>query len=166
MPKRPGEMELDARCLGQDAWLSYIGHIETAFKTRQDCPRQGRRTEEIAYVRLKPDFLPGLKSIESCSHAIIFYWMHEADRTLIQQHPRFAEKVHGTFAIRSPNRPNPISISVVEILERLPDGLKIRYIDCMDGTPLIDIKPYIPNTDCVPDARVGWLDALKPEEKP
>ncbi|MCT4656405.1 MAG: tRNA (N6-threonylcarbamoyladenosine(37)-N6)-methyltransferase TrmO [Cohaesibacter sp.] len=156
MPKRPGELEISDKLLTQDAWVSFIGHIETPFKNRSECPRNGRKTDEIAYVKLKPDFLPALKSIESCSHVIIFYWMHEAMRTLVQQCPKFDDACHGTFALRSPNRPNPISISVVELLEVMPDGLKIRYIDCLDGTPLLDIKPYFHQTDSIPEAEVGW----------
>lgn len=156
MPVRPGELELDTNCLTQDAWLSFIGHIETPFKTRSDCPRNGRKTNEIAYVHVKEEFRPALKSLETCSHVIVFYWMHEAMRTLVQQRPKFAESIHGTFALRSPNRPNPISISVVELLEVLPDRLKIRYIDCLDGTPLLDIKPYFHQTDAIPQAEVGW----------
>ena len=158
MPKRPGEMELPADCLNQDASLSFIGQIETPFKDRKDCPRNGRKTDEIAFVKLKPEFLPGLKSIETCSHVIVFYWMHKAMRTLIQQRPKFDDAIHGTFALRSPNRPNPISISVVELLEVMPDGLKIRYIDCLDGTPLLDIKPYFHQTDSIPEAEVGWFN--------
>ncbi|PLW79026.1 tRNA (N6-threonylcarbamoyladenosine(37)-N6)-methyltransferase TrmO [Cohaesibacter celericrescens] len=158
MPKRPGEMELAENCLSQDAWLSFIGHIQTPFKSREMCPRNGRGTDEVAYIKLKPEFLPGVKSLETCSHVIVFYWMHHAMRTLIQQRPKFDTDIHGTFALRSPNRPNPIAISVVELLEIQPDGLKIRYIDCLDGTPLLDIKPYFPHTDAIPDAQVGWFD--------
>ncbi len=165
MSKRPGEMELESGCLSEDASLSFIGHIETPFKFRKDCPRNGRKTEEIAYIRLKEEFLPGLKSIETCSHVIVFYWMHEAMRTLIQQRPKFSDGIHGTFALRSPNRPNPISISVVELLEVLPDGLKIRYIDCLDGTPLLDIKPYFHQTDSVPEAEVGWFNKATEQEQ-
>ena len=165
MSIRPGEMELAEETLNHDAWLSFIGHIETPFKTRSDCPRHGRKTEETACIKLKPPFLPGLKSLETCSHVIVFYWMHEATRTLIQQHPKLADSIHGTFALRSPNRPNPISMSVVELLEVLPDSLKIRYIDCLDGTPLLDIKPYFPMTDSIPDAKIGWRDGQAASEK-
>ena len=158
MPKRPGEMEIAQSCLQKDAYLSFIGHIETPFQTIKDCPRCGVGNQEIALVRLKPEFLPGLKSVETCSHVILFYWMHEAMRTLIQQCPRFAEEAHGTFALRSPNRPNPISMSVVELLEVTSDGLKIRNIDCLDGTPLLDIKPYFASSDAPENTMVGWFD--------
>ena len=161
MTKRPGEIELAPEALNHDAWISFIGQIETPFKKREDCPRHGRKTDEIARIRLKPAFLPGLKSLETCSHVIVFYWMHQANRTLIQQCPRFADSVHGTFALRSPNRPNPISMSVVDLLEVTDDGLLVRHIDCLDGTPLLDLKPYFPHTDSIPDASTGWFDTLK-----
>lgn len=164
MPIRTGEVEISPDELSQDAWLSFIGHIQTPFKTRQECPRNGRKSDEIAYIKLKEPFLPALKSIETCSHVIVFYWMHEAIRTLVQQAPKFADATHGTFALRSPNRPNPVSISVVELVEVMPDGLKIRYIDCLDGTPLIDIKPYFQQTDAVPEAEVGWFNKLETEK--
>ena len=155
---RDGERSLPEGSLDKDAWLSFIGHIETEFKSRKDCPRHGRLTESIATLRLKPAFLPGLKSLETCSHLIVLYWMHEAERDLIEQRPRFSNEIHGTFALRSPNRPNPIAISVVKCLEILPDGIRIQHIDCLDGTPLLDIKPYFPHTDKIDDATVGWFD--------
>lgn len=164
MEKRDGEREIDPACITTDASLSFIGHIETPFKDRSQCPRNGRKTQEIAFVRLREEFLPGLKSLETCSHVILLYWMHEASRTLIQQRPKFADATHGTFALRSPNRPNPIAMSVVELLEVTSQGLTIRYIDCVDGTPLLDIKPYFTHTDCIPEANVGWFNAL-PSEK-
>lgn len=158
MSKRPGETELDPNCLTEDAWLTFIGHIETPFETPKDCPRNGRNSDEIATIRLKPEFLPGLKSLETCSHLIVFYWMNQAMRTLIEQAPKFDNRTHGTFALRSPHRPNPIAMSTVELLEVCSDGLKIRYIDCVNGTPLLDIKPYFAHTDSVPEANVGWFN--------
>ena len=91
--------------------------------------------------------------IERCSHLIVLYWMDEARRDLIRQVPGHLGKPRGTFALRSPVRPNPIALSVVELLK--VDGLRltIRYIDCRDGTPLIDIKPYFATTDSIPDAQ-------------
>nr|WP_321443752.1 tRNA (N6-threonylcarbamoyladenosine(37)-N6)-methyltransferase TrmO [uncultured Cohaesibacter sp.] len=159
MPKRPGEKEIDKACQTKDAWLTFIGHVETPYETPKDCPRSGANSEDEAFLRLKPDYLPGLKSVETCSHLIVLYWMDQAMRTLIEQAPRFDTRSHGTFALRSPHRPNPIAMSTVELITVLPDGLKIRHIDCVNGTPLLDIKPYFAHSDCVPDATVGWFSA-------
>ena len=88
--------------------------------------------------------------------------MHEARRDLIRQAPAHLEgRSRGTFALRSPVRPNPIALAAVEILGVEPGAVIVRNVDCLDGTPLIDIKPYFASNDAVSDAVVGWHEALK-----
>jgi tRNA-Thr(GGU) m(6)t(6)A37 methyltransferase TsaA len=159
---RAGETALatDPATLAADAGIVFIGHVETPWKSRSECPRNSRGSREICRVVLKPDYLPGLKSVETCSHLVLLYWMHEARRDLIVQAPSFADTTHGCFALRTPVRPNPVSLSVVEFVGMTPDGFRVRGLDCLDGTPLVDIKPYFATTDSVPDAVVGWRKGL------
>jgi tRNA-Thr(GGU) m(6)t(6)A37 methyltransferase TsaA len=155
---RPGEQTLgkDPASLPIDAGLVFIGHIQTPWRDRHACPRSGGGSEEICTIELKPEFQEGLQSVESCSHLILLYWMHEARRDLIVQAPAFDSVPHGCFALRSPVRPNPVSLSVVKLISVEGNQLKVQGLDCLNGTPLIDIKPYFPRNDSVPDATVGW----------
>ncbi|MBD8876235.1 tRNA (N6-threonylcarbamoyladenosine(37)-N6)-methyltransferase TrmO [Roseibium polysiphoniae] len=149
LPQDPADMPADAG-------LVFIGHIATPWQDRHACPRSGGRDDDICTIHLNPRYQDGLKSVESCSHLIILYWMHEARRDIIVQAPAFDSVTHGCFALRSPVRPNPVSLSVVELVSLDGCALKVRGLDCLDGTPLIDIKPYFPRNDSVPEATVGW----------
>jgi tRNA (adenine37-N6)-methyltransferase len=106
-----------------------------------------------------PEFVAGLQGIDGFSHLILVYWMDQAKAAELVFTPPFDAQPHGVFTTRAPRRPNPIGLSVVAFdgIEA-PGVLKVRYLDCVDGTPLIDIKPYLPTTDCEPDASMGWLE--------
>jgi tRNA-Thr(GGU) m(6)t(6)A37 methyltransferase TsaA len=148
---RPGEVSIDLpRQTG--AGLHFIGRIRTPFETLDQCPRNSRATDAAATVELDPRYAAGLEGIEHFSHLILLYWMDEARRDLILQVPKHLGVVRGAFALRSPIRPNPIGLSVVELLSVDGTALTVRNIDCRDGTPLIDIKPYFPSTDSFPAA--------------
>lgn len=151
---RPGEraIELPDRF---DAGLYFIGRIRTPFKTRSECPKNTRQSEAVGTVEIEARYGAGLEGIEKFSHVILLYLMHEARRDLIQQVPGHLGERRGTFALRSPVRPNPVSAGVVELLAVEGNTLKVRRIDCLDGTPLIDIKPYFASTDSIPDAKSG-----------
>jgi len=116
--------------------------------------------EQEAKVRIFPEFCAGLKGIEDFSHIIVLYWTHLRDnekerRTLLVFPRRHAVNVEkGVFACRSPSRPNPIGLCVVELLKIEECILTVRRLDAVEGSPIIDIKPYIPRTDSVPNARV------------
>jgi tRNA-Thr(GGU) m(6)t(6)A37 methyltransferase TsaA len=100
-----------------------------------------------------------LQSIEGFSHLILLYWMHEAREPELVFTPPFDSRPRGVFSTRTPRRPNPIGLAVVAFDGfAAPDTLKVRYLDCLDGTPLVDIKPFLPTTDCEPDASMGWLE--------
>lgn len=139
-----------------DAGLVFIGHIETPWNNRHECPRSGGASDEVCTIHLQPEYERGLLSIETCSHLIVLYWMDKARRDLIVQSPAFDSMPHGCFALRSPVRPNPVSLSMVELLEVNGSELKVRGLDCLDGTPLIDIKPYFAKNDAIEGSRVGW----------
>ena len=139
-----------------DAGVYFIGRIRTPWNERKDCPKNARESDAICTVEVDAPWRDGLKDVETCSHLVLLYWMDKAPRNLVLQVPRHYGLPRGTFALRSPARPNPIAMSVVR-LERIEGGtLSVVGLDCLDGTPLIDIKPYFASTDSVPDAVVGW----------
>ena len=152
---RAGEVPID---LPQqfDASLYFIGRIRTPWKHRDDCPKNARESQEICTLEVDPRWQQGLTGIETCSNLIVLYWMNRSRRDLMLQVPRHYGVGRGTFALRSPARPNPIAMSVVRLLGVEGTSLKVVGLDCLDGTPLLDIKPYFASTDAVPDAVVGW----------
>jgi tRNA-Thr(GGU) m(6)t(6)A37 methyltransferase TsaA len=158
---RPGEqaVELPAET---DAGLYFTGRIRTPWTRRQDCPKNAREADAVCTIEVDPRFAPALKDVETCSHLLVLYWMDQARRDLVLQVPRHYGEQRGTFALRSPARPNPIALSVVRLLGVEGSKLSVVGIDCLDGTPLLDIKPYFASTDCVPEAITGWHAATKP----
>jgi tRNA-Thr(GGU) m(6)t(6)A37 methyltransferase TsaA len=142
--------------------LRPIGRLRTPFATVADCPRNGRqpRPAPACIAEVDEPWRPGLLSLEGFSHLILLYWMHAARPADLVFVPPFDDAERGVFATRSPHRPNPLALSVVafEGVEA-PGRLLVRNLDCIDGTPLIDIKPYLPSTDAEPDATMGWLGA-------
>jgi len=142
-----------------DASLYYIGRIHTPWKQRQDCPKNARESEAVCTIELDPRWAPALKDVESCSHLVVLYWMDRSRRDIVLQVPRHYGVQRGTFSLRSPARPNPIAMSVVRLLKVEGNKLSVVGLDCLDGTPLLDLKPYFASTDAVPDAVVGWHKA-------
>ncbi|WGW03547.1 tRNA (N6-threonylcarbamoyladenosine(37)-N6)-methyltransferase TrmO [Tropicibacter oceani] len=137
---RSGETALKAQ-LPENAGLSFVGVIHTPFKTRDDCPRQGDMEGPDCTIELDPRLEPALEGIERFETLEILYWLHKARRDLLTQSPRSDGAVRGTFALRSPLRPNPIGTSRVRLVARTGNVLTVRGLDCLDGTPLLDIKP-------------------------
>jgi tRNA-Thr(GGU) m(6)t(6)A37 methyltransferase TsaA len=144
-----------------DAGVYFIGRIRTPWTSRKECPKNARESGAVCTVEVDPRYAAALQAVESCSHLIVFYWMDKSRRDLVLQVPRHYREARGTFALRSPARPNPIAMSVVTLLQVSDSRLSVVGIDCLDGTPLIDIKPYFASTDSVPDAFVGWHEAHK-----
>jgi tRNA-Thr(GGU) m(6)t(6)A37 methyltransferase TsaA len=144
-----------------DAGVYFIGRIRTPWTRREECPKNARESGAVCSVEVDPRYAAALKGVESCSHLIVLYWMDKSRRDLVLQVPRHYREARGTFALRSPARPNPIAMSVVTLLQISDSRLSVVGIDCLDGTPLIDIKPYFASTDSVPDAFVGWHEAHK-----
>ena len=139
-----------------DASLYYIGRIRTPWKERKDCPKNARESGEICTIELDPRWAPALKDIETCTHLVVLYWMDRSRRDLVVQVPGHYKAGRGTFALRSPVRPNPIAMSVVKLVKVEGTTLSVIGVDCLDGTPLLDLKPYFASGDSVPDAVVGW----------
>ena len=155
---REGEVAVDLP-EQSDAGVYFIGRIRTPWKRCKDCPKNARESDVVCTVEVDARWQAALKDAESCSHLVLLYWMDHAQRDLVLQVPRHYGSQHGTFALRSPARPNPIAMSVVKLLGIEGGMLTVVGLDCVDGTPLIDIKPYYASTDSVPDAVVGWRKA-------
>ncbi|MSO67038.1 MAG: tRNA (N6-threonylcarbamoyladenosine(37)-N6)-methyltransferase TrmO [Pseudolabrys sp.] len=139
-----------------DACLYFIGRIRTPWKTRKQCPKNARESNAVCAVELDPRWSEALKDVATSSHLVLLYWMDQSPRNLVLQVPGHYGVQRGTFALRSPARPNPIAMSVVRLLNIEGATLSVAGLDCLDGTPLLDIKPYFASTDSVPDAVVGW----------
>lgn len=152
---RPGEIELSFDPAGRaDAGVHFIGKIRTPWSV-ENCPknvRAARESGQHARIELAQDFAPGLEGLEVGQGIILIYWMNQARRDLIRQAPRHVEGTRGTFALRSPVRPNPLAMSSVRITDIDADAgiIGIDAIDCFDGTPLVDIKPWVETVDMLP----------------
>lgn len=124
-----------------DAGLVFIGRIGTPWTERAACPRQGALDGPLCTIEVFEPWIAALEGIAQYPTLEILYWMNQARRDLVRQNPANDRRMCGTFALRSPLRPNPIASSIV-VLERLEGGrLFVRGLDCLDGTPLLDIKP-------------------------
>jgi tRNA-Thr(GGU) m(6)t(6)A37 methyltransferase TsaA len=135
-----------------------IGVIHSPFTEKDKTPIQASRSQAIGLVEIYPEFADGLKDIEALSHIYLLYAFHESDGYTLQVKPFLDDQEHGVFATRHPCRPNPLGISVVKLLSRKENSLTVEGIDTLDGTPLLDIKPYIPDFDLRTDVRTGWYE--------
>ena len=151
---RPGEKQLSLSP-DFDAGLYFIGRIRTPWRDRSECPKNANGSDAVCSVEVDPRYEEALTGVEAASHLILLYWMHAARRDLAIQVPRHHERPRGTFSVRSPARPNPIALSVVRLVERDGTILKVVGLDCLDGTALLDIKPYLPSVDSRPDATMA-----------
>ena len=125
-----------------EADLVFIGRIGTPWLQRGDCPRQGALDGPVCEIVVDERWAEALTGIDRHGHLQILYWMHQARRDLVLLSPKGHGRPSGPFALRAPTRPNPIASSVVALLERRENVLCVRGLDCLDGTPLLDIKPW------------------------
>lgn len=138
--------------------LKSIGLIHSPYTTEEEMPIQGRfRPEVSGEIEVFEEYEEGLKDIEGFSHLIILYWFHRAGKPSLLVRPYLDATPHGIFATRYPARPNPIGLSVVRLLGREGNVLHIAEVDVLDGTPLLDIKPYVPQFDRREASSIGWL---------
>lgn len=135
-----------------------IGIIHSPFKEQKGTPIQPTTGKGIkATIEIFPEYEEGLKDLEGFSHIILLYHFHRSKPSSLLSKPFMDDTPHGIFAIRSPNRPNPIGISIVRLIQVKSNILDIEDIDSIDGTPLLDIKPYVPEFDSRDVERIGWL---------
>jgi len=138
--------------------LKPIGVIHSPYKDRDEAPYQGYRRKKISSVEVFRDFEEGLQDIEGFSHIIVIYWFHKSyGYHLIVETP-WDDIPHGLFTTRSPHRPCPLALTVVELLARERNILKVRGLDAIDGSPLLDIKPYVAAVDETSIVKYGWLE--------
>lgn len=137
---RPAEQTVAAPA-ATDAGLVFIGRIHTPWRSRQACPRQGHDDGPVCRIELFAPWDAALAGVTDYPRLEIIYWLHQARRDLVRQSPRNDGETRGTFAIRSPMRPNPIATSIVTLVSAEGSTLLVRGLDCLDGTPLLDIKP-------------------------
>lgn len=135
-----------------------IGVIRSPYTPEKKAPRQGRLAPDVESVLvLDPEYESALKDIESFSHILVVYAFDRAAGWDPLVQTPWEETLHGVFATRSPRRPNPIGITVVELVKRVGPRLHVRGLDAFDGTPLLDLKPYMPRFDRIEEAVSGWM---------
>lgn len=159
---RDGEIALpfDPAEMPPDAGLVFIGRIRSPWLTPAECPKNMRAARERgggATVEIDAPWRQGLAGLERFSHVVVLSWLDRGRRDLIVQRPRHSDRARGVFALRSPVRPNPVGLHVVPVVAVDLDAgtIALAAIDVLDGTPVIDIKPYFATTDAVPDATDG-----------
>jgi tRNA-Thr(GGU) m(6)t(6)A37 methyltransferase TsaA len=139
--------------------LNPIGIIHSPYKESEDIPIQGIFEErKEGWAELKDEYACGLRDLDEFSHAILVYYFHKSHREEMEGKPFFEEKTHGIFAIRSPHRPNHIGISIVKIERIEGKTLYFTEVDVLNGTPLLDIKPYVAYFDTRDNVVCGWLE--------
>jgi len=138
--------------------LKPIGIIHSLFKNTGKAPYQGYKSEEISQIEVFREFEEGLKDIDGFSHIIVIYWFHKSQGYHLLVKTPWDDILHGLFTTRSPHRPSPLGLTVVELVAREKNILKVKGLDAIDGTPLLDIKPYIPSIDEGSVVKPGWLE--------
>jgi len=160
VPKE-GILPFDPALQSPDTGVVFIGRIHTPWQNRSECPRNVRIARERgqpAHIEIDELFRPGLRGLEGISHIHVLYWLHEAQRNMVMRASDHSPGPTGIFALRSPVRPNPIGLAVVKVtkLDIAAGRIDIDGIDCIDGTNLLDIKPYLPSVDAYGTADPGW----------
>lgn len=137
---RPGEIQIEMP-KSVDAGLFYIGRIHTPWTSRMECPRQGRHDGPLCRIDIFEPWVEGLQDVHLYERLELLYWLDQSRRDLVLQSPKSDGTTRGVFSIRSPVRPNPIATSIVKSERIEGHSIYVRGMDCLDGTPLLDIKP-------------------------
>ena len=143
-----------------------IGIIRSPFTSLEKMPIQPTsETSSSGTIEIKPEFVDGLKDLEGFSHIYLIYHLHKVRQAKLTVTPFLDKETHGVFATRAPSRPNPIGLSLVKLIRVEENFIYVDDIDILDGTPLLDIKPYIPQFENTSNNRVGWLEKSKEQVK-
>jgi tRNA-Thr(GGU) m(6)t(6)A37 methyltransferase TsaA len=148
--------------------IKQIGIIHSPYKTKEECPIQGKvKPEGAGQIEVFPEYEEALKTIETFSHIMLFFILDRSGEVKLCRPTFLDDTPHGVFASRHPCRPNRIGFSTVKLEKRDGNILYVSGIDILDKTPLIDIKPYIPRFDCFAEANNGWIKekGLRPKPK-
>jgi tRNA-Thr(GGU) m(6)t(6)A37 methyltransferase TsaA len=135
-----------------------IGHVSSPYKNTSEIPKGlGAKHDAEGVLKILPEFAQGLQDVEGFSHLFVIWEFDRSQGFELVGHPPIDNRPHGVFATRSPRRPNPIGLTVVELLRRDGDEIHVRGVDMLDGTPILDIKPYLSS---IPSEKLrrGWLD--------
>jgi tRNA-Thr(GGU) m(6)t(6)A37 methyltransferase TsaA len=126
-------------------FLTAVGFVQSSLKTRREAPKQGNEGAPDAWVEIIPSVERGLQGIEAGQDLILITWLHESRRDILKLHPRGDKNlpVTGVFATRSPDRPNPLGLHRVKVLEVVGNRLRVGPLEAIDGTPIVDIKPVL-----------------------
>ncbi|UFS71511.1 tRNA (N6-threonylcarbamoyladenosine(37)-N6)-methyltransferase TrmO [Geomonas sp. RF6] len=144
-----------------------IGVIHTPFQTKEECPMQPMYAlGAVGKVEVFEPYASGLRDVELFSHVYLLYHFDRSGEVKMFRPPFLDDLPHGVFATRHPCRPNGIGMSIVQVLKRENNVVEVAGIDVLDGTPLLDIKPYMPRFDKIDDASEGWLSEKPPRPKP
>lgn len=136
-----------------------IGIIHSPFKEPKGTPIQPSGASGVeGTVEVFPEYAEGLRDLDGFSHIILLYHFHLSKKSKLRVKPFMDDRPRGLFATRAPKRPNPIGISVVKLVKVDENILHIQDVDIVDGTPLLDIKPYVPDFDMREDVKIGWLE--------
>ena len=136
-----------------------IGIIHSPFKEPKGTPIQPTAAKGVdGAVEVFPEYVEGLKDLDGFSHIILIYHFHLSRKFSLKVKPFMDDQIRGVFSTRAPSRPNPIGISVVRLIKIEKNVLHIRDVDIIDGTPLLDIKPYVPEFDVRVVDKIGWLE--------
>ena len=144
-----------------DYQMHPIGIIHSPFTDKDQTPIQASRSQATGFVEIYPEYAEGLQDLEGFSHIILFYVFHESTGYSLHVKPFLDDQERGLFATRYPARPNPIGFSVVRLISQIGSVLEVEGVDMLDGTPLLDIKPYVPDFDIRTEARSGWYESRK-----
>lgn len=145
-----------------DILLHPIGVIHSPFQDLSGMPIQPiGEASALGTVEIFPEFEVGLKDLEGFSHVILLYYFHQVSGVKLTVSPFLDSEPRGIFATRAPSRPNPIGLSVVRLLGIEGRTLRVENLDILDGTPLLDIKPYVPEFDYRTEACIGWLEQAR-----
>ncbi len=148
-----------SKAMKKEIKLKPIGIIHTPYKEPKGMPIQGKFEKGVTgHVKLFPEYIKGLKDIEGFSHIILIYYFDRSKEEKLITRPFLEDEEHGIFAIRSPHRPNHIGFSVVKVEEVNDDTVIFSEVDTLDGTPLLDIKPYVSHFDLRKNIRNGWIE--------
>ncbi|HHX86781.1 MAG TPA: tRNA (N6-threonylcarbamoyladenosine(37)-N6)-methyltransferase TrmO [Firmicutes bacterium] len=138
-----------------------IGVIRSPYRSPGDAPYQGRFSDQRVELEIYEDYVPGLKDIEHAPYLIVLYWLHLAGRDVLETKTPFGPEIRGVFACRSPSRPNPIAFCVARLLHREENRLLVQGVEAVDGSPLLDLKPYASDLDSIAGVQIGWFNKTK-----
>lgn len=129
--------------------LTTIGTVKSPYKSRGEAPHQGRNVDELSQIIILPEYEEGLEGVERYHQLFILYWFDRAEEPLLKVVPHGRTQKRGIFSTRAPPRPNPIGLTLVDLIKREGPVLTVRGLEALDGSPVLDIKPYLPGLDAL-----------------